>query len=208
NLAAGIVRLSGWQPGTALLDPMCGSGTFLIEAAMIALDFAPGLGRPFGFEKLSHFDGAAWRAMRERAKARCRPAQALAIQGSDKFGSVLDLARSNLEAAGLADAVTVKQVDVLESTPPDAAGIVVMNPPYGERLGDRESLAGFYPRLGDVLKNRYAGWTAYILSADPRLPNLIGLKATRRTPLYNGALECRLFEFKLIAGTMRRRSPS
>lgn len=206
NLAAGIVRLSGWQPGTALLDPMCGSGTLLVEAAMIALDIAPGLGRAFGFEKLRNFDSVAWQAIRERAGERRKPVCTPGIHGSDKFGAALDLARRNLEAAGLAAAVTLKQVDVLESSPPAERGTLIMNPPYGERLGDREALASFYPRLGDALKQRYAGWTAYILSSDLRVPNLIGLKATRRTPLYNGALECRLFEFKLIAGSMRRKS--
>jgi putative N6-adenine-specific DNA methylase len=99
-----------------------------------------------------------------------------------------------------------RQVDVLESSPPASAGIVVMNPPYGERLANPEELAAFYPKLGDALKQRYPGWTIYILSADMRLPRLIGLKASRRTPLYNGALECRLFEFKVIAGSMRKAS--
>ena len=206
NLAAGIVRLSGWQPGTALLDPMCGSGTLLVEAAMIALDIAPGLGRAFGFEKLQNFDNAAWQALRKRAGERRKAVRALGIHGSDKFGAALDLARRNLEAVGLAPDVALKQVDVLESRPPADGGTLIANPPYGERLGDREALASFYPRLGDALKQRYAGWTAYILSSDLRLPTLIGLKATRRTPLYNGALECRLFEFKLIAGSMRRKS--
>jgi putative N6-adenine-specific DNA methylase len=206
NLAAGILRLAGWQPGTALLDPMCGSGTFLVEAAMIALDVAPGLARPFGFEKLENFDARQWRALRERAKARRQPARPLPIHGADKFGNMLALARENLEAAGLEDAVHLKQVDVLESSPPASAGIVVMNPPYGERLSSHEEVAAFYPKLGDALKQRYAGWTAYILAADLRLPGLIGLKASRRTPLYNGALECRLFEFKVIAGSMRKRT--
>jgi putative N6-adenine-specific DNA methylase len=96
-------------------------------------------------------------------------------------------------------------MDILDSSPPGPAGIAVMNPPYGERLAGSDELAAFYPRLGDVLKKRYAGWIAYILSADMRLPKLIGLKATRRTPLYNGALECRLFEYRLVAGGMRRR---
>lgn len=204
NLAAGILRLAGWQPGTALYDPMCGSGTFLVEAAMIALERAPGLGRPFAFEKLASFEPATWRTLRERAKSRCRPACALSIHGSDKFGSVLDLARANLEAAGLEDAVTLKQVDVLDSSPPAKSGIIVMNPPYGERLEDRDSLAAFYPLLGNVLKKRYTGWTAYILTADMRLPGLMRLKPSRRTPLYNGALECRLFEFAMIAGSLRR----
>jgi putative N6-adenine-specific DNA methylase len=206
NLAAGILRLAGWQPGTALLDPMCGSGTFLVEAAMIALDVAPGLARPFGFEKLENFDAPQWRALRERTKARRQPARPLPIHGSDKFGNALALAHENLEAAGLEEAVQLKQVDVLESSPPASTGIVVMNPPYGERLASHEEVAAFYPKLGDVLKKRYSGWTAYILSADLRLPGLIGLKASRRTPLYNGALECRLFEFKVIAGSMRKKT--
>jgi len=204
NLAAGILRLADWQPGTPLLDPMCGSGTFLVEAAMIALDIAPGLARPFGFEKLENFTAEHWRMLRDTAKKRRRPAQPLPIHGSDKFGHVLTLARENLEAAGLEEAVQLKQVDVLESSPPASAGIVVMNPPYGERLANQEDLAAFYPRLGDALKQRYPGWTVYMLSADMRLSKLIGLKASRRTPLYNGALECRLFEFKVIAGSMRK----
>ena len=96
-------------------------------------------------------------------------------------------------------------MDVLDGGPPAAGGILVMNPPYGERLGSTEELAAFYPRLGDALKQRYAGWTAYILTSDLNLARLIGLKATKRTPLYNGALECRLFEYRLVAGSLRRR---
>ena len=206
NLAAGILRLTGWQPGTALFDPMCGSGTFLVEAAMIALDVAPGLARPFGFEKLENFEAGQWRMLREKAKARRQPARPLPVHGGDKFGNVLHLARENLEVAGLEDAVLLKQADVLESSPPAVSGIVIMNPPYGERLASAEELSGFYPKLGDVLKQRYTGWTAYILSADMRLPRLIGLKTSRRTPLYNGGLECRLFEFKVIAGSMRKKA--
>ena len=204
NLAAGILKLTGWHPEVPLLDPMCGSGTFIIEAAMMALDIAPGLGRAFGFEKLKHFDAVAWQALREEAARRRKPVQPLAIHGSDKLGNTLKLARANLAAAGVADTISLKQMDILDSSPPATSGIVVMNPPYGERLAGREELAAFYPRLGDVLKKRYAGWTAYILSADMQLPKLIGLKASRRTPLYNGALECRLFEYRLVAGSMRR----
>ena len=206
NLAAGILRLAGWQPGIELFDPMCGSGTFLVEAAMIALDAAPGLARPFGFEKLENFNVEQWRTLRERAKARRQPAHPLPIHGSDKFGNAVNLARKNLEAAGLEDAIPLKQADVLESGPPAGSGIVIMNPPYGERLANPDELSSFYPKLGDALKKRYTGWTAYILSADLRLARLIGLKASRRTPLYNGALECRLFEFKIIAGSMRRKA--
>ena len=208
NLAAGVLRLSGWNPSISLYDPMCGSGTFLVEAAMIALDAAPGANRRFGFEKLENFEENTWRALRDKALARRKPAQPLSIHGADKLGSVLSLARENLAAAGIGNAVTLKQMDLLDGSPPAGPGIVVMNPPYGERLADAGDLASFYPKLGDALKQRYAGWTAYILSADMQLPKLIGLKASKRTPLFNGALECRLFEYKLIAGSMRRPKPA
>jgi putative N6-adenine-specific DNA methylase len=204
NLAAGILKLTGWAAPTPLYDPMCGAGTFLVEAAMMALDAAPGLNRPFGFEKLANFDAKSWQALQERARARRKASAQLPIYGSDKSGTALGLARENLAAAGLADAVALKQMDVLDGGPPADSGIMVMNPPYGERLGDDAELAAFYPKLGDALKQRYAGWTAHILTADLRLARLIGLKASRRTPLFNGALECRLFEYRMISGSLRR----
>jgi len=204
NLAAGILKLTGWAAPATLYDPMCGSGTFLIEAAMMALDAAPGVNRSFGFEKLENFEEKKWRALRDKAVARRKPPLPLPIHGADKLGSVLKLARENLAAAGMENAVQLKQMDILDGSPPVPPGVVVMNPPYGERLAEGSDLAAFYPKLGDALKQRYAGWTAYILSADMQLPKLIGLKASRRTPLFNGALECRLFEYRMIAGTLRR----
>lgn len=207
NLAAGILKLTGWSSPATLYDPMCGSGTFLIEAAMMALDVAPGLNRAFGFEKLENFDGSAWRALQDHARARRKPAAPLPIHGSDKSGTVLGFARENLAVTGLEGAVQLKQMDLLDGSPPAGPGIVVMNPPYGERQATAEELAAFYPRLGDALKQRYAGWIVYILTADLRLAKLIGLKASKRTPLYNGALECRLFEYKVVSGTMRRPKP-
>ena len=205
NLAAGILRLAGWTAGQALLDPMCGGGTFLMEAALMARNIAPGMGRRFAFENLYNFDSREWRALCEAGRARQTPKAPLAIYGSDIHGSALKAARANLEAAGLADAVALKQADVLDVKPPSEEGILVTNPPYGVRIGDEEQLAEFYPRLGDSLKRNFAGWRAYIFTADLRLPKLIGLAASRRTPLFNGALECRLFEFKLVSGSMRRK---
>lgn len=204
NLAAGILRLAGWTPPTTLFDPMCGSGTFLIEAAMMALGVPPGVNRAFGFERLENFEAPRWRALREKALAASKPARALPIHGSDKSGTVLAAARTNLLTAGLEKAVYLKQVDILDGKPPADAGILVTNPPYGERMADPDKLAALYPKLGDVLKRRFSGWTAYILSADQRLPKLIRLQASKRTPLYNGALECRLYEYRVVAGTMRR----
>jgi len=207
NLAAGILRLAGWTAGQALLDPMCGGGTFLLEAALMARNIAPGMGRRFAFEKMYNFDSREWRALCEAGRARQTPKAPLAIYGSDIHGSALKAARANLEAAGLADAVALKQADVLDVKPPAETGILVANPPYGVRIGDEEKLAAFYPRLGDSLKRNFPGWHAYIFTADLRLPKLIGLAASRRTPLFNGALECRLFEFKLVSGSMRKRKP-
>jgi putative N6-adenine-specific DNA methylase len=206
NLAAGILRLSGWQPGEVLLDPMCGSGTFLIEAAQMALDIAPGLGRHFAFEGFRHLDRSAWAAVKRAAEQRRKPARIQAIHGSDIVGEWVRRTRVNLESAGLAEVVRLDRVDVLERTPPAAEGVMVANPPYGVRLGEAEELAAFYPRLGDALKQRWGGWRCYLFSADPALPKLIGLKASRRTPLFNGALECRLFEYRMVAGSNRKKT--
>jgi putative N6-adenine-specific DNA methylase len=204
NLAAGILRLAGWKPGIPLLDPMCGSGTFLLEAAMMALNVAPGLGRAFGFESLKNFDAKAWARLRREAEAARVPAKKLPIYGSDISGWALEDARRNIGDAGLNEAITLSQSDVLNVTAPAEAGILVTNPPYGERIGDEEQLAELYPKLGDVLKQHFAGWSAYIFTGDTRLPKLIRLKPSRKTPLFNGPLECRLYEIKLVAGSHRK----
>lgn len=207
NLAAGILRLTGWHPTEALLDPMCGSGTFLIEAVQIALDIAPGLGRRFAFEALKTCDEAAWRRIRRAAEGRRRHATGLPIFGSDSEAVQVKRARINLEAAGLADMVRLEQAELTERTPPADEGVMVANPPYGVRIGETSELAEFYPKLGDALKANWAGWRCYFLSADPELPKLIRLKASKRTPLFNGALECRVFEYKMLAGSNRREKP-
>jgi putative N6-adenine-specific DNA methylase len=204
NLAAGILKLAGWTPGVPLLDPMCGSGTILLEAAHMALDIPPGLGRHFGFEKLKNFDPRQWRELIQRSAARQRTKTPLAIYGSDLSSDALKATRTNLAAAGLDKVVSLQKANVLEIGAPEKEGIIVTNPPYGVRLGEQQQLAEFYPRLGDVLKKQFIGWRAYLLSADMRLPKLIRLTASKRTPLFNGALECRLFEYKLVEGSMRK----
>jgi putative N6-adenine-specific DNA methylase len=206
NLAAGILKLSGWQPGIPLLDPMCGSGTFLIEAAMMALNIAPGIERWFAFEKMKNYDAATWEAIYNEAAAAEKPKTPLPIYGSDKYGRAVEDARANLQQAGLDEVVQLKQVDVLEISAPQPTGCLVTNPPYGERLGDEQELAELYPRLGDVLKKQFGGWNAYILTADLALAKLIRLSASRRIPLYNGALECRIFEYKIVTGSNRKKS--
>ncbi len=172
---------------------------------MMVLDLAPGHMRRFGFEKLANFDATAWARLHAQAEARVhRDDRPLHLHGADLKGDMLKLARTNLEALGVADRVTLKQANVLELSPPAPSGILVANPPYGVRMDDTEQLAAFYPKLGDALKQRYAGWTAYLLSGDTQLPKRLGLKPSRRTPLWNGALECRLYEIRIIAGSARR----
>jgi putative N6-adenine-specific DNA methylase len=204
NLAAGILHLTGWTPQQALLDPMCGGGTFLLEAAAIARNLPPGLGRHFAFEQLSNFDARAWQTVSADAKARQKPQASCALYGSDLHGAAIQAARANLQAAGLGDAVTLQQADILTLTPPGGEGVLIANPPYGVRLGNQEQLAALYPRIGDLLKRHFAGWRAYFFTADWRLAKLIGLATSRRTPLFNGPLDCRLFEFKIVSGTMRK----
>ena len=204
NLAAGIVRLTGWNPDEPLLDPMCGSGTLAIEAAMMALAIPPGHARRFGFERLEGFDHRRWDETREAALERRSPARRLAIFARDRYGDELKKARANLEAAGLAGCVDLKQADVLDTGAPAGAGVMIANPPYGARLGEDAELAALYPKLGDTLKKYYSGWRCYFFSGDARLPKLIRLAASRRTPLFNGPLECRLYEYRIVAGSNRR----
>lgn len=202
NLAAGILGLTGWQPEQVLYDPMCGSGTFLIEAAMIARKIAPGLRRSFAFQQFKMHSDEAWQKLRSEARASENNAM-FAIHGSDVSSTALAHALENLETAGIADTVSLKQLNVLDAKPIADAGIWLCNPPYGVRLDEKEKLALLYPQWGDVLKQRFAGWHAYFLTGDLDLAKKIGLKASKRTVLFNGALECRLFEYELRAGSMR-----
>jgi putative N6-adenine-specific DNA methylase len=207
NLAAGIVRLTGWNPGEPFLDPMCGSGTLAIEAAMMALAIPPGHARGFGFERLAGFDRRRWEEARNEALARRLPARRLPIFARDRYGDELKKARANLEAAGLADCVELKQADILDTGAPADAGVMVANPPYGARLGEDAELAEFYPKLGHTLKKYYSGWRCHLFSGDTRLPKLIRLSASKRTPLFNGPLECRLYEYRMVAGSNRKGAP-
>ena len=161
----------------------------------------------FGFEKLANFDAKAWEGLRNAAYGAENNSIKTNIYGSDLRGDALALTRANLDELDLLDKVTLKQANVFEMPAPAATGIIVTNPPYGVRLEDRDALAAFYPKLGDTLKQKFSGWTAYILSSDMALAKRIGLAASKRTPLFNGALECRLFEYKLVAGSMRTMKP-
>ncbi|MEI7429213.1 MAG: THUMP domain-containing protein [Betaproteobacteria bacterium] len=203
NVAAGILRLSGWRPGTPLLDPMCGSGTFLVEAAQMALNIAPGAGRGFGFQRLKNFQLDDWKDLLDTAMDAEKPAANAQIYGSDISPVSVRAALANLDRAGLLPAVKLSTGDLLEIAAPAPEGIMISNPPYGERLSEQDELAAFYPPLGSALKRNFAGWNCYLLTADLRMPKLMRLTPSKKTPLYNGAIECRLFEFKMVAGSNR-----
>jgi putative N6-adenine-specific DNA methylase len=203
NLAAGIVMLTGWQPGEPLLDPMCGGGTILVEAAAMARGRAPGARRSFGFEKLRAFEPALWeRIHQEKGPEPSTPT----LFGSDNDPRALDDARRNLAAAGVERWVKLEEADVLQRAAPAPGGVMIANPPYGERMGSLDELGLFYPKLGDALKQRFAGWRCYFFTADLRLPRLIRLAPSARTPLWNGALECRLYQFEMVSGRPTRDS--
>jgi len=203
NLAAGILMLTGWKPEEPLFDPMCGGGTFLVEAGTMARGRAPGGKRHFAFEKLAAYDAALWERVKQEARVTERSP---ALYASDLDPKALNATRRNLAEAGVERWTKVERSDVLERAAPAASGVMIMNPPYGERIGSPEELAQFYPKLGDALKQRFAGWRCYIFTADMRLPKLIRLEASRRIPLWNGALECRLYEFEIVAGSHRKKS--
>ncbi len=204
NLAAGILLLSGWKPGTALVDPMCGSGTFLIEAAQMSLNIQPGISRPFGFERLKNFDAPLWNKMREQAVAAQIAPHPLPIYGSDLYGDALKTAYRNLQEAGLDECVELKQANILDIEAPAAEGTMVANLPYGERMGELDELAVLYPKLGDALKKKFGGWTAYLFTADKAILKLMRLSPSRKTPLFNGAIECRLLQYKMVSGSNRK----
>jgi len=197
TLAAALLKLADWTPEQPFLDPLCGSGTLPIEAARQALNIAPGLGRTFAFQRWSDFDAALWDQQQDEAHMEQRSAAAAPIVGSDRDGAVIQQAQSNAAMAGVAESITLQQKALLDMTPPTDHGIIICNPPYGERIGTVEMLIPFYKQLGDVLKQRCRGWTAYVLCGNMALAKHIGLRASRRIPVLNGGIDCRLLRYEL-----------
>ncbi|MGE5451041.1 MAG: THUMP domain-containing class I SAM-dependent RNA methyltransferase [Acidobacteriota bacterium] len=238
TLAAAMLAAAGWQgrpEDGALLDPCCGAGTIPIEAAQIACDIAPGLLRRFAFEKLLPFRShlPAWQAMRQAAKARQRAPQVPIYAGDVSF-RMTDFSTRNAQRAGVLHAIEFKTADALQRPAPSERGIMMFNPPYGERIDPKGSIKGraprydledeydepapragreqfqdgeandFFQRLAAHWKRHYAGWTAWVLSPDMKLPSAMRLKESRRVVLFNGPIECRLFKFDLTAGSHRK----
>jgi 23S rRNA (guanine2445-N2)-methyltransferase / 23S rRNA (guanine2069-N7)-methyltransferase len=213
NLAAGILVLAGWVPGAPgpLLDPMCGSGTFLVEAGLILCDTAPGLLRPrFCFMNLKPFVAPAWEALLEEARTRD---QRQTRTGVVLFGRDLDLAMvgrslSNLEAAGLAHLAQVEACELTDCEPPPGPpGTLVTNPPYGQRMLPDTDLLPLYKSFGDLLKKRFEGWDAWVITTQGPLSKSVGLKTSARIPLFNGAMECRLLKFQMYQGSKKASVP-
>lgn len=213
NLGAGLLRTAGWKPGVPLLDPMCGSGTLLVEAAQMLAGIPPGSHRRFGFEKFHGFRAADWQAIRDAVPAPFVPTE-INIYGSDISGDMLVMTRNNLQRAGIPFEIPLKQIDAQEIKPPtEQPGLLIANPPYGERIGVRgdrqqapdELAVAFFSTFGSTLKSRFAGWTACLFTADLSLPRMLRLKESKKTPFFNGAIECRLFRFEMVAGSNRNR---
>lgn len=202
--AAGMVLLTGWDGTGTFIDPMCGSGTILIEAALFAKNVAPGLFKKrFGFMHWKNFDRKLWQQLVEEAKSNIRETDAVFI-GSDKTFKAIEIARANAERAGLDEDVRLSNKRFEEVKPPQGSkGIVIMNPPYGERL-PIEEIGPFYKQLGDKLKQDFEGYTAWIISSNIDALKKVGLAASQRLTLFNGPLECRYYKFELYKGSKRK----
>jgi putative N6-adenine-specific DNA methylase len=226
TLAAALLAAAGWRGRSedgALLDPCCGSGTIAIEAAQLACGRAPGLQRRFGFERLAPFRPlqARWRELTDAARSRVHAAAVPVFAGDASF-RMTDFATRHAERALVAQAIQFKAGDALQRPPPLPSGTLMLNPPYGERVAPkgrgsapmpaRERAQGapdmpsFFAALAAHWKRHYAGWTGWVLSPDLKLPAHMRLKESRRVPLWNGPIECRLFRFDIVAGSMREAS--
>ena len=201
-LAAGMIMLSDWKGDSDFLDPMCGSGTLLIEAAMIAKGIPAGIYRKsFGFEKWLDFDENLFS---EIYNADYEKKSSVSIFGSDISIQSCAIARANIKNAGLSKVIEVKTANFLDLNPPFENGIIITNPPYGERLKAR-SITDLYKSIGDVLKQKYAGYTAWVISSSEDGFKSIGLKPSRKIELFNGSLPCSFRSFELFRGTHKQK---
>ena len=234
TLAAAMLAASGWAEGEGdllpLYDPCCGSGTIAIEAAQIACHIAAGSLRRFAFEKMLPYQAHVWTALKQEADSQVvkpEPGQAPLVFGSDVSHRMVDFAQRNAQRAGVADVIEFRGGDALQRLPPsDVPGVMLINPPYGERIavagvagvsgteqggrsGAREAAqtedgGEFFSQLATHWKKNYSGWTAWVLTPDLKLPSKMRLKESRRVPMWNGPLECRLFKFDMVAGRMAK----
>jgi 23S rRNA (guanine2445-N2)-methyltransferase / 23S rRNA (guanine2069-N7)-methyltransferase len=202
NLAAAILKLAGWprEGDTAFLDPMCGSGTLPIEAGLMACNIAPGIQRDyFGFQGWQGHIPAVWKRLLQEAKdLEIRDKKRIPkIVGYDGNFRTVSVALSNVQKAGLHGKVHIEKREFSQCESIGPSGIFVVNPPYGERLGETEDLKPLYKGIGDTLKQKFKGWDGYVFTGSSELSKLIGLKASKRHVLFNGPIECRLFHYEM-----------
>lgn len=202
--AAGLIMLTGWDGRGVFVDPMCGSGTLLIEAALFAKNIAPGLfKKQFGFMHWKNYDKTLWQAIVDEAKAAILETNTVFI-GSDKTFKAIEIARANATRAGLDEDIRISNKRFEEVKPPQGVnGLVVMNPPYGERL-PIEEIGAFYKQIGDKLKQDFEGYTAWIISSNVAALKKVGLAASQRLTIFNGQLECKYYKFELYKGSKRQ----
>lgn len=198
SLAAALIQLSGWHPELAFMDPLCGSGTLPLEACLQGLNMAPGLFRQqFGFETWPDFDAPLWQSLQAEAREGQLTDLPMPIWGSDQDAEVIEQARRNACKSEVEDFIWFEQIDLEDIEAPNDSGILICNPPYGERLGDPQELGPFYRSLGQVLKQRFKGWTVFVLSGNKALSQSIGLKSCQRTPINNGSIPCQFMKYEL-----------
>jgi putative N6-adenine-specific DNA methylase len=203
-LAAGIIALTGWDKQSTFVDPMCGSGTFLIEAAMMAQNIAPGLFRrdPYAFENWKDYNEDLYKMIWKTAEAKEKKTPQATIIGYDIDPDYIAATRTNIENAELDHVIKVEEADFFETKAPSEQGVLVMNPPYNERIVT-EDINLLYKQIGDTLKTNYQGYDAFVFTGNLDAAKSIGLRASRRTPLYNGAIDCRLLKYELYRGSRR-----
>lgn len=200
-LAAGIILLSGWDKKCDFIDPMCGSGTFPIEAALLANNIPSGRNRKFGFETWADFDIDIWNEIKAEADSKIIKSE-VKIYAQDIDNKAIDIAFSNAKRAGVSDLITFDTIDFFHTSHNIGQGLVVMNPPYGERLQVNE-ITNFYQDIGSRLKHFYHGCDAWIISANYEALKNFGLRTSRKIKLYNGPLECRLQKYELYMGSKK-----
>lgn len=206
-LAAATVMATGWDGKGPFVNPMCGSGTLAIEAALLATNRSPGLYRMnYGFMHVLGYEEQVFFTERRLLKDQVQKNTELRIIASDIAAEAIDIARKNAQTAGVDQLIEFKVCDFAETPVPEGAGVIMFNPAYGERLGVHTQLEATYKRMGDFMKQQARGYRGYIFTGNPDLAKKIGLKASRRIEFYNGKLDCRLLEYELYEGS--RRMPS
>lgn len=197
-LAAALILKTGWRGETPLLDPLCGSGTFCIEGAWIALNRPPGLTRKrFGFQSWMDHDVALWTELRDQARRQVKKKLDQPILGSDGRRDSLHFSRDNARAAGIGHLLNFELRDIRDARPPEGPpGILICNPPYGERIGEEKDLRELYRTMGQVFGERFSGWRVFVFTGNARLARCIDLDPVEQTPFWNGKIPCKLLEYR------------